>query len=469
MMDNVIQQQVQKAYKLHMEGKLNEAEMLYNSVLNLEMQNSRLLYALANLYAQRGFHGLSVNLLTNSLDIEPEFQPAWIDLGVSLKKENKDDLALKAWEHAENLGEHYEIDANKATLYADSGQPEKALELCNKAIEKLEKATEKGIDHVIASAHWNKALALLSLGRWKEGWSEHHYRRQLTHVWHERTKIDAPRWNGENVDSLYLHGEQGKGDEIMYLSMLKDVLPRAKQIVIELNDAVAPLVRMLEIPTVTVVTTQDEALNLIPKFDAKAALGDLGNLFRNEAKDFDGKPYLKADPERVEYYRGELEKLGPGPYVGISWLGGTKTTRVHKRTVSLGKWKKLLEGVTAVSLQYGDFCEAEAIKYGIPVLGEASNGSDLSEQAALIEACDYVITVAQTVVHLAGALGKKTYVLVCDSPSWRYGVHTDKMPWYESVKLIRQETGEQWESVIDRIADMIGEAKCQKELASVVA
>lgn len=460
---NLIEQQIKKAHSLHQEGKLNEAEMLYNSVLNLNMQDPFLLYALGNLYSQKGFNGLAVNLFSNCLDVNPRFQPAWIDLGVALRKENKNDLALHAWNRAKELGDDPQIFSNMATLYADSGEPGIAIEYCNKAISHIEKDSHPEWEDTRASAHWNKALALLSLAKWREGWKEHFWRRKLANVWNERTKIDAPLWDGKPVENLYIHGEQGKGDEIMYLSMLKNVLPLAKNIVMELNESVAPLVRMLEIPTVTVVHDQDEAEKLGIKFDAKCGMGDLGQFFRNEEKDFPGTPYLKADPERVDYYRGELGKLGPGPYVGIAWLGGTKSTNVSGRTVSLAKWDKLLDGITAVSLQYGEFNEGEATKHNIPILGEASRGTDLAEQAALIEALDYVVTVQQTVVHLAGALGKKTYVLTCSTPSWRYGVHRPDMPWYKSVSLIRQKKGESWESVIARTAELIGKEKSVAE------
>ena len=455
-MNPVIRQQLEKAYEAHLSGRLNDAEMIYNSILNNDMENPTILYLLGNVYSQKGYNGTAVNMLVNCLNAKPDFQEAWIDMGVALKKENKDDLALAAWERAESLGPHHEIYVNQATLYADSGDPEKAIPLCDKSINMLKEDDEKSLP-ALASAHWNKALALLSLRRWKEAWVEHHWRKKLKDVWHPRKEIDASEWDGKSVDNLYLHGEQGKGDEVMYLSMLKDCLHLAKNIVVELNDAVAPLLRMMEYPNVTVVTGQKEANDLGIKFDAKYALGDLGFLFRNDEKDFDGMAYLKADPERVDHYRNELNKLGPGPYVGIAWIGGTKTTKIHKRTIGLNRWNKLLDGITAVSLQYGDFGEPEANKYGIPSFGEASNGKDLLEQAALIEACDYVVTVAQTAVHLAGALGKKTYVMVCETPSWRYGAEStgNKMPWYESVELIRQAKGEEWESVLDRVNAII--------------
>lgn len=458
-MNEVVYKELNRAFELHKEGKLREAEHIYNSILNVEMENPQVLYLLGNVYSQLGYNGLAVNLFTNCLTAKPDFHEAWIDMGVALRKENQDGMALAAWDRAEALCEHHEIHVNKATLYADSGEPEKALELCNKAIEMLGNGTEKTAD-ALASAHWNKALALLSLQRWEEGWKEHNWRRKLKDVWNDRGKIEAPLWDGKPVGRLYLHGEQGKGDEIMFLSILKDVLPLAKEIVVEVNGSVKPLVDQMGYQTVTVVPGQDEATG---KFDAKCALADLGQFFRNRPEDFPGTHYLKADPERVEHYRNELNKLGPGPYVGVSWFGGTKATRVHVRTVSIGRWKNLLEDVTAVSLQWGEFGSPDAIKHDVAVIEGASDGKNLAEQAALIEALDYVITVQGTAVHLSGALGKKTYVLTSNSPSWRYGAEScgNKMSWYGSVELIRQGKEEKWDSVLERVNAIIRPEKRQ--------
>lgn len=452
-MNEVIQEQLKKAFELHKAGRLREAEPLYNSILNIDMENAQVLYLLGNLYSQSGYNGLAVNLLVNCLNARPDFQEAWIDMGVALRKENQDLMALQAWERAESLGAHHEIYVNKATLYADSGEPEKALELCDKSILMIDPNNEQMAD-AYASAHWNKALALLSLQRWKEGWKEHNWRRKLKDIWHERSKIEAPMWDGKPTGRLYLHGEQGKGDEVMFLSMLQDCLPLAKEIVVEVNESVKPLVEQMGYPTVTVVSEQEEATG---KFDAKCALADLGQFFRNSPDDFPGTPYLKPDPERVDFYRNEMNKLGPGPYVGVAWFGGSKQTRVHKRSISIGRWKNLLEGVTAVSLQWGEFGDPDADKHGLARFGEASNGKNLAEQAALIAAMDFVISVQGTTVHLSGAVGKKCYVLTSEAPSWRYGAEScgNTMPWYKSVELVRQHKGEDWLSVMERLEKLI--------------
>lgn len=444
----VLQTQLKRAHEAHLNGNLKEAEMLYQGLLNADFENPKLLYLLGNLYAQRGFNGMAINLLRMCLDIMPEFQEAWIDLGVALKGEHRDDMALLAWSRAESLGQHAEVFINRATLYADSGKPDLAIADCDRAL---------AMDSQRPQPHWNKALALLTKQDWANAWDEHEWRKKLPNIWNERTAIDAPEWDGKPVKSLFIHGEQGKGDEIMYLSMLPDVMALAEQIVVEVNEAVAPLVRITW-PEISVVTTMDEGAALGP-FDAKIAMGSLGRLFRRDKADFPGTPYLQADPERVEHYRQELSRLGSGPHIGIAWIGGTKTTRIHKRTISLGRLAPLLKGNLAVSLQYGDFGEPEAVQFGIACLGKASNGTDLAEQAALISALDYVVTVQQTVVHLAGALGVPTYVLTCEAPSWRYGAAEtgDRMPWYKNTRLIRQTEGESWDTVIARAAQIIGQ------------
>ena len=87
--------------------------------------------------------------------------------------------------------------------------------------------------------------------------------------------------------------------------------------------------------------------------------------------------------------------------------------------------------------------------------------SDLDDLAALISALDLVVSVDNTNVQLAGALGRPVWVLLPGSPEWRYGVGGDSMPWYPSAKLYRRDQNEDWEAVLARmvsdLADFFGQ------------
>jgi hypothetical protein len=135
--------------------------------------------------------------------------------------------------------------------------------------------------------------------------------------------------------------------------------------------------------------------------------------------------------------------------VALTWVGGSKATRVEERSLTLEALRPLMDAFTCVSAQYfhtNEMIEPERIQHGLPVVNRASTGICTAEQAALLDAVDYVVTVQQTAVHVAGAVGAKTFVLLPENPHWRYGVEGEEMPWYGSVTLLRKKTD--WESLV---------------------
>ena len=144
-----------------------------------------------------------------------------------------------------------------------------------------------------------------------------------------------------------------------------------------------------------------------------------------------------------------------------------QATRRILRSMSLDELAPVTSGIegTWVSLQYGSVEEdlriAEAANFKLTHWAKAI--ADLDEFAALIEALDYVVTVCNTTVHYAGALGKQTLVLAPHIPEWRYGLTTDRMPWYANVTVLRQSQLNDWSGVVveagKRLGDIFGAGK----------
>ncbi len=139
--------------------------------------------------------------------------------------------------------------------------------------------------------------------------------------------------------------------------------------------------------------------------------------------------------------------------VGISWFGGAASTRRDTRSTQLPDWLPVLSQTSCsfVSLQYGE-CRDEiaelASRSGIGLHHWQMALDSYSETAALVGALDLVISVCTSVVHLAGALGKRAWVLVPVCPEWRYLGAGNRMPWYPAVQLFRQHTLGEWQPVI---------------------
>lgn len=426
---------VKTALDFHKAGQFDKAILLYNRMLNQDPHNVNLLYFLADAYMRIEFNGLGVNLLHNALTLKPDFGEAWCNLGVGYRKEQKREDAKKCWERALALqGDTAEVCSNMAGLYADSSEPHPAIAWCDRALK---------VDPANIDARFQKSLAILTLQQWDEGWELYETRLQKE-GWDCRKTIDVPRWRGGPVDHLYIHGEQGIGDEIMFGSMLPFV--DAKRVTIEVNPKVANIIKRT-FPEWNVLTK--EALQ---GYTAKVALGSLPGIF----KKFHPAPYLKPDPERIAFYRAELEKLGPGPYVALTWLGGMKETRAVDRSLNLRQLEPIRSEFTCVSAQYADtnpLIEPERLEAGLPFITRESTGTDIAEQAALFAAVDAVVTVQQTAVHVAGAVGAACYALIPEKPHWRYGVEGERMPWYDSVRLYRKRTS--WEALVqEALADM---------------
>ena len=78
---------------------------------------------------------------------------------------------------------------------------------------------------------------------------------------------------------------------------------------------------------------------------------------------------------------------------------------------------------------------------------------DFMDTAALAANLDLVITVDSAVAHLAGAIGKPVWLLNRSTSEWRWGLESDRSPWYPSMRIFRQPTGEGWDGVIAQVAE----------------
>ena len=434
---NVAQQTLERALDLHKQGDYGRASHLYNCVLNLSPFHEGTLYLLSDLYLRQDYSGLAINLLTNLLDRNPKHAQAWCNLGVAFRKEDRYDEAIKAWDRALTIeGDTSEVCSNMATMYSDRAQPDIALKWLRRALK---------CDSTNVHAHWSMGLALLTQRKWAEGWDKYEYRQQLP-TWDRRLSIDVPWWDFQPTEHLYIHGEQGVGDEVMFLSCIPDVLPLAKQVTIELNPRVCDIAR-LTWPQVRVISEPDGDKT----YTAKVAIGSLAARLRRDESAFPGVPYLTPAPALVEHYKARLTAIGPRPWVALTWHGGTKQTRVRDRSLSLDDLKPIRDRFTCVSAQYehtNPILAQQRQEAGLVRLDNLCVGEDLAAQAALFKAVDYVVTVQQTAVHVAGAVGAKTLAMIGAAPHWRYGMEGD-MPWYRSVKLYRDRG--KWADVISTV------------------
>jgi Flp pilus assembly protein TadD len=388
------------------------------------------MYVLGSMYIDVGRPGLAMTLLSASIHANPDYPPALSNLGVVLRTHGHEEAAKIVYEKAIALApEDVDILANYSGLYVNQGDPEKAIELAERAL-KLDPSNPHAGNH--------RALGLLELGKYEEGFKQYKVRHNLP-GWHNRD-YGCSEWDGKETELLVISGEQGLGDEVLFMAWFEEAKRRVTNVVIECAERLVPL---FERSFGVKCYKNEQELLKHHKPTAHISMGDLPALLGMGTR---SKAWLRADPEKVEKYRAELKKLGDGPYIGLSWKGGLPQTHKHLRNVGTDKWARIAKYGTPVSLQYGD-AVAAAEKIGIPHWPDAI--ANLDNLAALISACDYVVSVCNTTIHMAGALGVPVYVLVPSKPAWRYGLTGDKMPWYESATMIRQV--DDWDSVYNQM------------------
>ena len=90
---------------------------------------------------------------------------------------------------------------------------------------------------------------------------------------------------------------------------------------------------------------------------------------------------------------------------------------------------------------------------GIVPLPEDAWG--FAETAAVIANLDLVVSVDTATAHLAGALGRRVFVLLASAPDWRWLLGRDDSPWYPTARLFRRRPGETWDPVVGRVREAV--------------
>jgi hypothetical protein len=272
-----------------------------------------------------------------------------------------------------------------------------------------------------------------------------------------------PRWEGQPLEgkTILVHGEQGVGDEILFASMLPDLVHGGARLVVECDARLTRLLeRSLENTEAVPRTDPPHPRTLEGDIDYYSPAGSLARFLRPDTHSFPlHTGYLKADPRRRSEFHNRLRALGPGWKVGICWRSKMRTPTRSLEYTTIDQWGPILQvpGVRFVNLQY-DECRQELEQaqamFGVPIhaFEDLDLMNDLDGAAALTDALDLVITAATAVAHTAGALGKAAwqYQLVTSSDWLTFG--TDTIPWFPSTRRFDRRLDQEWDEIIAQVA-----------------
>ena len=455
--EQVIIGQVQKGQEFQKAGDFVKAEAVYLTVLSQNPSELNSLFSLATLYQQMGKLPIAINLFRRLLMLAPPNPAIYNNLGGCLHQESDNEGALEAYSLANKLskGQDPDILSNLGGLAVNDNRPEFGLPY-------LDKAVELKPDH--PHANWNRSLVYLELERWAEGFDGYEYG-MSTGDRKNKTYGNVPKWNGEDCNTIVVCGEQGIGDEVMFSSCLVDLAKKVKRIVFDCHPRLVEAFAHHEasklcdfIVTPTRKKAEVEWLDEY-KPDYCVNVGSLGKFFRRNKENFPGQKFLTYPTDALDKWKKILDTIDNKPKIGISWFGGAKKTRSDIRSIPLENLIPIttIDKYTFINLQYNvkehDLNEVE--KQSGVKLHYVTSEDDYFSWLGVLNACDYVISVCTSIVHLAGAYGIPCICMVPSKPAWRYGLKKDKMVWYDSVKLVRQTEDDEWKDVVNITKDIL--------------
>jgi len=437
-------------------GHHDEAIQQYQKVLELNPSFAEAWNNLGTALKDKGRLDEAVICYQKALELNPEISGVYNNLGVVSQYNGQLDEALAYYQQALDLNpDLFDIYNNLGLVWRDKGELDKAATCFRKSLQ---------INPGYADAHWNMSYAFLLAGNFKEGWKEYEWRLKTHDFASVQRTFTQPVWDGSSLKgkTLLIFAEQGVGDEIMFASCYPDVIDQANVCIMECDKRLIPIFSR-SFPRsdfVERVKETDAYSSQLPQTDMVIPHGSLPSFLRTDIASFPRRKfYLIPDEEKVQSWHNRLKKLGEGLNAGISWRGGGTPRVIRNRSIMLEQGATLfsLSGVHFINLQYGD-CVNELReareKLGVTIHDweDADPLKDIDNFAAQISALDLVISVDNATVHLAGALGKPVWTLLPFVPDWRWLLNREDSPWYPTMRLFRQPSPGDWESVIAKVS-----------------
>jgi tetratricopeptide (TPR) repeat protein len=366
------------------------------------------------------------------------------NIGAALRLLGRDTEALKWFDKALDIRPNStETLNNKITLLYDLHRFDKVFAL---------HARMKPLGLNNAMTEWNVSLAHLLTGNLESGWPGHHARLKLPSATYP--KISLPMWHGEQEiegKTILIAADEGLGDTIQFVRYVPMLAERGARVLLVVQD---PLFRLLSGMNGLSQCIPKSAMSTMPAFELHCPVSSLPLAFGTRLDTIPSTTSYLPSPaiSRVQAWE---DRLGPRTKlrVGLVWSGSPTHTNDHNRSIPLRVLARILDvDASFVSLQKDPRPDDAAVLRGrSDIIDLTADLNDFTETAALVSCLDLVITVDTSVAHLAGALGRPTWILLPYTPDYRWLLDRDDSPWYPTMRLFRQTETREYEKVLDRV------------------
>jgi tetratricopeptide (TPR) repeat protein/ADP-heptose:LPS heptosyltransferase len=459
--------------------RLPEALASFEQTLKLDPRNADAAYKCGHILHALERFDEAMAPLDRSAMLQPR-DPATLHLrAIVLKELNRLDEALSDNLRALELDpENAEIIGNVGVILHSLGRPTEALTWHDRALQMAPRSArhimnrgttlvELGrrdeaittYEHAIAvdpgflEAQWNLALLRLQMGEFEAGWKGKELRWHITGLKPAYPKLAGPMWLGEQPldgKTILVCTDEGLGDTINFARYVPLLTQRGARVILVVEPALCPLLSNVEGVSACLPKLPDTVL---PPYDFHCPINSLPLAFGTRLDSIPKAAYLpQPRADRVQAWQERLE-AHDRLRVGLVWSGNPKTKNDRNRSMTFRTMSRLLDlDARFVSLQKDPRPEdAELLRERADMVDFTAEFTDFAETAALVSCLDLVIAVDTSTAHLAGSLGKPTWLLLPFMSDYRWMFDREDSPWYPTMRLFRQSADRDFAAVVDRV------------------
>ncbi len=433
-------------------GEPEKAIEHYQKAIHFEPDWSEPRLLLARLYNKQHKFPQSVIQLKQALSREPNNRSLLFELANTYNTINKLTKALEIYKQLLSQ------EPNNPSFLYNTAYTLKKMGDIEKALPYYDKAIMLKPDH--SEAHFSRGLAYLTTGDFERGWAEYEWRWNKPNHGSKRD-YPQPRWDGTPLEgkTILFHAEQGLGDTFQFIRYAQVAKKRGGHVIAAVQSQLVAILSLC--PYLDQVISLNDTP---PHFDVHAPLMSLPFILKTTIDTIPCDiPYLYADQALVEYWQEELAQ-DHNFKVGICWQGNSNYSTpflravVAQKSVNVNQLLPLntIPGVSLYNLQKvtgEDQLKTLSPDFKLYTFDgdfDSSHGRFM-DTAAVMKNLDLVITVDTSICHLAAGLGIPTWNILPNPADWRWMINRTDTPWYPTIRLFRQPTIGDWDSVINEI------------------
>ena len=426
---------------------LEEAVKIYKLALPKVNQKDSINVNISEIYYLQRNYQLSIKYAEDAFDLNPKNYFAKINLANCLMDQGECEKAIIELEQAKK------INSSSSMIFNNLGYGYKLLSNDTEAIINYQKAIE--LNPELHDAHFNLSHIQLAQNNFKDGWKNYEFRFGTQKKFTNQLKTTKPQWEaGYGFETILIWGEQGIGEQILFSTILPDVISKFKKVILCVEDKLVEIFKkkFSNLEVIPLSKKIDES-----KFNYHLPICSLGKFFRTDLRSF-----MIGEEKKQIKFNNQIpnRKLK----CAISWKSSNENLK-NIKSIALEDLKEILiiDKIDFYNIQYtNEDNELEAFKkkYNITIHknNELDTFNNLNDLTEFIETCDFVITVSNSNAHLSASIGKTTYLLLPKTKGKFWYWENDlngKNVWYPSIIKFKQKTQGDWSEPIKNLKDKI--------------